>query len=42
MAAQVAGTVETLGEEIPADAELRVGDKVVVYPYEGVPHGYGI
>jgi NADPH:quinone reductase-like Zn-dependent oxidoreductase len=36
---KVAGTVEALGEEIDTDSELKVGDKVVVYPYEGVPHG---
>ncbi|CAG7721655.1 unnamed protein product [Allacma fusca] len=36
---EVAGIVEAIGEEI-TNPGIGVGDKVVVYPYEGVPHGY--
>ncbi|XP_076046370.1 death resistor Adh domain containing target isoform X1 [Oratosquilla oratoria] len=36
---EVAGTVEALGAEV-GDTELRVGDRVIVYPYEGHPPGY--
>lgn len=36
---QVAGTVEALGVEVGLDNTLNIGDKVIVYPYEGVPHG---
>lgn len=37
---QVAGIVEAIGDEAPEKAMISVGDKVVVYPFEGVPHGY--
>lgn len=36
---EVAGIVEALGTEVGPDPNIKVGDKVVVYPYEGVPHG---
>jgi NADPH:quinone reductase-like Zn-dependent oxidoreductase len=36
---EVAGIVESLGTEVEENEELRVGDRVVLYPYEGVPHG---
>jgi hypothetical protein len=36
---EVAGIVESLGAEAAADSSLKVGDRVVIYPYEGVPHG---
>ena len=35
----MAGIVEAFGEEVK-DPVISVGDRVVVYPYEGVPHGY--
>jgi len=37
---EVAGIVESLGTEVEENEELTVGDRVVLYPYEGVPHGY--
>ncbi|CAL8129650.1 unnamed protein product [Orchesella dallaii] len=37
---EVAGIVEALGDEVPLTSNIAVGDKVVVYPFEGVPHGY--
>lgn len=37
---EVAGIVESLGTEVEENEEVRVGDRVVLYPYEGVPHGY--
>jgi len=37
---EVAGIVEALGSEVGPSPSVNVGDKVVVYPYEGVPHGY--
>jgi len=36
---QVAGIVEALGCDVGSEPSVNVGDKVVVYPYEGVPHG---
>lgn len=37
---EVAGIVDALGSEVPADTDFSVGKRVVLYPYEGVPHGY--
>ncbi|OXA52891.1 zinc-type alcohol dehydrogenase-like protein C1773.06c isoform X2 [Folsomia candida] len=37
---EVAGIVEALGVEVGSEPSVKIGDKVVVYPYEGVPHGY--
>ncbi|XP_021915156.1 synaptic vesicle membrane protein VAT-1 homolog-like [Zootermopsis nevadensis] len=37
---EVAGIVESLGTEVEGNEEFGVGDRVVLYPYEGVPHGY--
>ncbi|CAB3388232.1 Hypothetical predicted protein [Cloeon dipterum] len=37
---EVAGIVESLGSEAHAENPLKVGDRVVIFPYEGVPHGY--
>ncbi|ODM86903.1 hypothetical protein Ocin01_19777 [Orchesella cincta] len=37
---EVAGIVEAIGDEVPLTSNIAVGDKVVVYPFEGVPHGY--
>lgn len=37
---EVAGTVESLGADVPEDCGYAVGDRVILYPYEGVPNGY--
>ncbi|XP_059490925.1 quinone oxidoreductase [Neocloeon triangulifer] len=37
---EVAGIIESLGSEATVDSPLKVGDRVVIFPYEGVPHGY--
>ncbi|XP_071439287.1 NADP-dependent alcohol dehydrogenase C 1 isoform X2 [Hetaerina americana] len=37
---EVAGIVESLGSEVSPSCDYQVGDRVVLYPYEGVPHGY--
>ncbi|KAF2353322.1 Alcohol dehydrogenase N-terminal [Trinorchestia longiramus] len=37
---EVAGTIDSIGSGV-SDAELAVGDRVIVYPYEGHPPGYG-
>lgn len=37
---EVAGIVDTLGEEVSPDSNIKVGQRVVLYPYDGVPHGY--
>ncbi|XP_066997328.1 uncharacterized protein Drat [Anabrus simplex] len=37
---EVAGIIESLGANVEGNGELKVGDRVVLYPYEGVPHGY--
>jgi len=36
---KVAGIVEAVGEEVVNPDSIAIGDKVVVYPYEGIPHG---
>ncbi|XP_045593985.1 uncharacterized protein Drat isoform X1 [Procambarus clarkii] len=36
---EVAGTVDALGEEV-GETDLKLGDRVIVYPYEGHPPGY--
>jgi hypothetical protein len=37
---EVAGVIETLGSGLGEDCGFKVGQRVVLYPYEGVPHGY--
>lgn len=37
---EVAGIIESLGAEVGPSCGYEVGDRVVLYPYEGVPHGY--
>lgn len=37
---EVAGTIESLGSDITEECGYAVGDRVVLYPYEGVPNGY--
>ena len=36
---EVAGVVESLGTEVEDNPDIRVDDRVVLYPYDGVPHG---
>lgn len=36
---EVAGTIDELGAEV-TDTDLKVGDRVIVYPYENHPPGY--
>lgn len=37
---EVAGVVESLGSELTEDCGYAVGDRVIMYPYEGIPNGY--
>lgn len=37
---EVAGIIEALGSELNADCGFKVGQRVILYPYEGVPTGY--
>lgn len=37
---EVAGTVDSIGSSV-SEPEFKVGDRVIVYPYEGHPPGYG-
>ncbi|XP_053666958.1 uncharacterized protein LOC128716060 [Anopheles marshallii] len=37
---EVAGVIESLGIELKPDCGFKVGQRVILYPYEGVPHGY--
>lgn len=37
---EVAGVVESLGADVTEDCGYRVGDRVILYPYEGIPNGY--
>lgn len=39
---EVAGIIESLGAEVLSACGFKLGDRVVIYPYEGVPHGYVI
>ncbi|KAL1493094.1 hypothetical protein ABEB36_011221 [Hypothenemus hampei] len=37
---EVAGVVDALGSEVPSSNEIKVGTRVALYPYDGIPHGY--
>ncbi|XP_043256504.1 quinone oxidoreductase isoform X1 [Colletes gigas] len=37
---EVAGIIESLGANVPEDCGYAVGDRVILYPYEGIPNGY--
>lgn len=37
---EVAGTVDVIGSNA-SESDVRIGDRVIVYPYEGHPPGYG-
>lgn len=37
---EVAGVIESLGEELGEDCDYKVGQRVILYPYEGLPAGY--
>lgn len=37
---EVAGVIESLGSELNDDCGFKVGQRVILYPYEGVPAGY--
>lgn len=37
---EVAGVIESLGTEVSSDCGLRVGQRIILYPYDGVPSGY--
>ncbi|XP_014482803.1 PREDICTED: uncharacterized protein LOC106748618 isoform X1 [Dinoponera quadriceps] len=37
---EVAGVIESFGTEVAEDCELAVGDRVILYPYDGIPNGY--
>lgn len=37
---EVAGVIETLGSELGEDCGYKVGQRVILYPYEGIPAGY--
>lgn len=37
---EVAGVIESLGSELHPDCGFKVGQRVILYPYEGVPAGY--
>ncbi|CAH0562468.1 unnamed protein product [Brassicogethes aeneus] len=37
---EVAGVIDELGADVTPTAELSVGTRVVLYPYDGIPHGY--
>ncbi|XP_066582919.1 uncharacterized protein Drat isoform X2 [Prorops nasuta] len=37
---EVAGIIESLGNDVPEDCGYAVNDRVILYPYEGIPNGY--
>lgn len=37
---EVAGVIETLGSDLTEDCGFKVGQRVILYPYEGIPAGY--
>ncbi|KAK9890477.1 hypothetical protein WA026_010560 [Henosepilachna vigintioctopunctata] len=36
---EVAGIIDAFGEDLK-DTDLKVGQRVVIYPYDDIPHGY--
>lgn len=36
---EVAGVVESIGEEVDPNCGIKVGDNVIVYPFDEVPPG---
>lgn len=36
---EVAGVIDALGSNVSSD-EFQIGTRVVLYPYDGIPHGY--
>ena len=39
---EVAGQIESFGENVDPECGLKVGDNVIVYPYIGCPEGYAV
>ncbi|XP_019868359.1 uncharacterized protein LOC109597161 isoform X2 [Aethina tumida] len=37
---EVSGVIDELGSDVVQTDELKVGSRVVLYPYDGIPHGY--
>jgi hypothetical protein len=37
---EVAGIIESLGADVPEDCGFKKNDRVIIYPYEGLPNGY--
>lgn len=37
---EVSGVVDDIGAEVKDNPDISVGQRVVLYPFEGVPHGY--
>ncbi|XP_074095197.1 death resistor Adh domain containing target isoform X2 [Cotesia typhae] len=37
---EVAGIIESLGSGVTDDCNFVVGDRVILYPFEGIPNGY--
>ncbi|CAG0918488.1 unnamed protein product [Notodromas monacha] len=37
---EVAGIVDALGPDVEDNPHVRIGDRVILYPYDEVPHGY--
>ncbi|XP_072743559.1 uncharacterized protein Drat isoform X1 [Anoplolepis gracilipes] len=37
---EVAGVIESFGTDVSEDCELAEGDRVILYPYDGIPNGY--
>lgn len=37
---EVAGIVDQLGCDLSPNCDMKVGQRVVLYPYDGIPHGY--
>lgn len=37
---EVAGVVDAIGKAAECPEDITVGTRIVLYPYEGVPHGY--
>ncbi|KAJ8983327.1 hypothetical protein NQ317_010866 [Molorchus minor] len=37
---EVAGVIDELGVDVTSNEDIAVGTRVVLYPYDGIPHGY--
>ncbi|XP_026474250.1 uncharacterized protein LOC113377985 isoform X2 [Ctenocephalides felis] len=37
---EVSGIIEALGSKVDKNSDFSCGDRVIIFPYNGIPHGY--